>query len=408
MNLTWQQLLDLQYIVRHPCSIPLIRPYWGTEEDALALSASRHLDQDAVERFIAAFRAQLAIPSDWLVVPTSSGRSALQLLLKAASGLQPTRRKVVLPSYSCRGLYDPIVNCGLTPVFVDIRGDLLADSEAVVENLTSETLACLFVNLGGKQCFSLQAVSKARDHQVLLIGDECQSVGGQTCYAEGRWALDAYIYSFGMGKNLMATGGGTLCTNRNVEAVKAECANLTLEPIANALQRYDYYRRIYFHTHRWEEILELWRHPPLACLSQYSSHWINPLDAALMVPQLSKLREIIEKRRAHAMVMAKVLGKFSDLFRWPNEENHIFTKFSLLANSRHLLRLFIRHMHHHGIGLEKMYTPLHLLFPSAEQTLPITEDLYTRVINLPVRPNLRSEDVSVITEALCNFGQRYG
>ncbi len=56
------------------------------------------------------------------ILITKSGRQALQILLKNLSLSE--KSEIVIPSYSCYGLIEPIISNNLIPCFIDIKDDL--------------------------------------------------------------------------------------------------------------------------------------------------------------------------------------------------------------------------------------------------------------------------------------------
>ena len=145
------------------CALPIfpfVRPYWHQEEFDLLLGRSP-VPADAAAVLESALRGALAIEDDARVILTGSGRTALDLALRVLKARQPGRNEVVLPSYSCRGLYDPIVANGLRPVFVEVREDLETDLDDLSRAFGDNTLACLLVHLCGRRLDTAGVVALA-------------------------------------------------------------------------------------------------------------------------------------------------------------------------------------------------------------------------------------------------------
>src|SRR3990172_2970755 len=200
------------YLLSRGCLIPFLRPFWMSEEVSAglkwplrSLSVNEIYAQDLEHLFMK------ATGQDGVAVATSSGRTALRVALRALSQDRPDRNEVVIPSYSCLALLDSVVECGLVPVFADIGHDLNVSEETVAPHIGEKTLAVVVVHLGGKFAKGVNEISdKAEKSGCVVIEDVCQALGGRNGAQHWGSTAPMAIYSFGLGKNLMATAGGML------------------------------------------------------------------------------------------------------------------------------------------------------------------------------------------------------
>jgi len=382
---------------RHDPQIGFIKPYWHDAEIKLG-SGKTPVPGDARQEFVRAFRDKLGFGAEAKIIPTASGRTALELGLRVLKAQDPDRTEVILPSYGCKGTFDPVVNAGLVPVFADVNDQLLADDSELERLFNDRTLAVLLVHLCGKGLDTRRITGIAKQRGIVPIEDHCQNTGGFRPCGE----MDISIYAFGMGKNAMATAGGAIVGNIFQEQLNAEAARLAAEPPEAATDRFQHDRARYFG----------WRGPAPEAegRSQYGYVAMSPLDAALMAVQLEKLDEIIAGRRANATRLRAKLEMFPEVFHLQSFGNHIHTKLSVTLADRRLMRRFAEWMIRRGIELESMYVPLHLRHFGSKfrrDPLPVCEAIYPRVVNLPVRPNLKEQELEKLETAIEEFGRAH-
>lgn len=127
------------------------------------------------EEFAARFGAKHA-------VMTNSGSSA-NLLMIASLILNPDYDlnpgdEVIVPAVSWSTTFFPVTQYGLKLVFVDIERDTLnIDPTKVAAAIGPKTKAILAVNLLGNSCKYDQLTDIARQHNLILIEDNCESLG---------------------------------------------------------------------------------------------------------------------------------------------------------------------------------------------------------------------------------------
>ena len=383
--------------------IRFIKPYWFEKEISLGLQRNTHISYDISEKFKKKLKQTLNL-NNVEIIPVSSGRTAFRLALQTLKKIHPERKEVIIPTYGCRGIIDPVVEAGLKPVFVDIYNELHADPQQVTSIFHSGVLACLCVHLCGKKMSIISIAKKAKQYGIFLIEDQCQNLGGEILYPEDSNLSGFSIYSFGIGKNLMATAGGALIARTYKQEIFEESKSLLGEDTAFAYHRFSYHYRSYFsspekiNTHSYQQ--------SLSGIYQYRT--INPFDAELLQIGLDRLVDIIHLRQNNATQIIKLLSQFPELYSFQNTKNHIYTKLSIIFPSKTCRKDFQRFMAYKGIETEAMYTPLHLRdIGKPYQKIPLqsSESIYPRVLNIPVRPNLSSSEMQRIQETIYDFAK---
>jgi perosamine synthetase len=162
-----------------------------------------------VELFEKSFARYLQVEH---AIAVTSGTTALHLAL-AASGVGPGD-EVLVPDLTYIATANAVAYTGATPVLVDVARDSWCISlEDAERHVSTRTRAILPVHLYGAPCDWDALVLFARRHDLVIIEDAAEALGGSW---DGR-ALgtlgDAGAFSF-YGNKIMTTGeGGAVVTN---------------------------------------------------------------------------------------------------------------------------------------------------------------------------------------------------
>jgi dTDP-4-amino-4,6-dideoxygalactose transaminase len=144
------------------------------------------------------------------VIATSSGTSALELLLDA----RELHGEVILPSLTFIATAHAVRSRGLTPVFAEVDPDTcMLDPGSVGESITLETAAILGVHLWGRLCDVDGLAEVATKHGKPLLLDAAQAFG---CSRQGRSAGspgDGAAFSFHATKVCNSFEGGAVATD---------------------------------------------------------------------------------------------------------------------------------------------------------------------------------------------------
>ena len=107
---------------------------------------------------------------------TSSGTAALTTAM-AALGIG-AGDEVIMPSFTFVASFEAVLSVGAIPVLVEVDETLTLDPAAVKNAITPRTKCVMPVHMCGSMADldALQAICKA--HNLLLLEDACQSIGG--------------------------------------------------------------------------------------------------------------------------------------------------------------------------------------------------------------------------------------
>ncbi|EGV44845.1 DegT/DnrJ/EryC1/StrS family aminotransferase [Bizionia argentinensis JUB59] len=141
----------------------------------------------------------------------SSGTAAVSVAM-AVTGVG-AGDEVIMPTFTFVASFEAIMMLGAIPVLVDIDDTLTLDPKAVEAAITSRTKAIMPVHMCGSMANldALQAICKK--HNLLLIEDACQAIGGSYKGKPLGSIGDIGCFSFDFVKTITCGEGGAVITN---------------------------------------------------------------------------------------------------------------------------------------------------------------------------------------------------
>jgi dTDP-4-amino-4,6-dideoxygalactose transaminase len=314
-------------------------------------------------------------------VGVASGTDALILALRAC-GVQ-AGDEVLIPPFTFVATGSAVSALGAKPVFADIRPDTYnLDPSDLARRVTPQTRAIIAVHLYGLACDMDPVLHFARAHNLRVIEDNAQAIGATYKGRRTGSMGDAACLSFYPTKNLGAYGdAGMVVTNSGEMA---------------------------------ERLKSLRNHGQSAKYVSSEPGWNSRLDeiqAAILRVKLRHLPEWQRARQAHAAAYTKLLlgtaGVASPLVAEGYE--HVFHQYTIRVERRDAVQQFLNER---KIGSAVYYpVPLHLqpLYASLGYKagdFPHTEHAAQEVLSLPMFPQLRSEQITRVAEAVSEFVTR--
>jgi CDP-4-dehydro-6-deoxyglucose reductase, E1 len=155
--------------------------------------------------------------SKWLGVKyttfVNSGASAnyiMMSIVKEFHGLG----EVIVPPIGWVSDIAPVVNLGFTPVFVDVdQHNLSISFENIVAATNEKTKAIILVHALGFNAITDKLVSFAKEKNIMLIEDCCESHGATHNDQKIGTFGDISNFSFYFGHHITTIEGGVVCTN---------------------------------------------------------------------------------------------------------------------------------------------------------------------------------------------------
>lgn len=307
----------------------------------------------------------------------NSGTSALHLAMLAA-GIGPGD-EVITVSYTFVATVAAVCYVGARPVFVDIDPSTCnIDVNQIEKAITPRTKAIMPVHLYGN-CADMDSILElARRHNLIVIEDAAQAQGAEYKGRRAGSMGEIACFSFYPGKNLGAYGeAGAIVTNneKHVELLKQ---------LRDQGQSEKYFHTVVGYNYRMEA-----------------------LQGAVLGVKLKHLDDWNAARRQHAAVYRRQLADTG--LRMLNQHpdyNSVHHIFPLFTPQRDELR---EHLHAAGVSTGLHYPiPVHLQpgyrhLGYQEGDLPETERACKEVLSLPMYPELESDTVLKISEAVREF-----
>jgi UDP-2-acetamido-2-deoxy-ribo-hexuluronate aminotransferase len=336
----------------------------------------------AVKDFQASLESYLDVKH---VIPCANGTDALQVSMMAL-GLKPGD-EVITASFTFIATAEVIALLGLTPVFADVDPDTFnIIPEDIERRITPRTKAIVPVHLFGQSADMEKIMQIAEKHNLYVIEDNCQAIGADFIYSDGTLKKAGTIGTIGTtsffpSKNLGCYGdGGAIFTNDDELAKK-------LRSVVNHGMTVRYY------------------HDDIGVNSRLDS-----LQAAVLNVKLQHLDEYAAARQKAANFYDNAFGGNKHL-RIPvraDFSTHVFHQYTLKLYDVDRAGLQ-EHLMSKGIPAMIYYpVPIHLQkafeqYGFKEGDLPVTEDLCSRVISLPMHTELDEEQLEFITSAVLEF-----
>jgi len=359
--------------------IPIARPVIGQEEiDAVGdvLASGMLVQGEVVKRFEDEFSRYIGTKN---AIAVSNGTVALDLALKAL-GLRPGD-EVVTPAFTFIATANAILYQGLRPVFADVDPRTFnLDPESLAEVVTPQTRAVVGVHLYG-QPFDVKAVQQICEDKDIVLVEDCAQAHGAEFEGQKVGSFGMGCFSFYPTKNMTTGEGGMITVSDDSLA-----ARLRLMRNHGDAGKYN--------------------HVALG----YNYRMMN-LQAAIGLVQLRLLEEFNSKRIRNAEYLSRNIRApgLTTPFRQPNVK-HVYNQYVLRVEedfpaSRERL---MEYLQSRGIGSAVHYPKAVYDQPLYRQLglkgrCPVSEEVSSKVLSLPVHPSLKEEELEYIASTLNQF-----
>jgi 8-amino-3,8-dideoxy-alpha-D-manno-octulosonate transaminase len=150
----------------------------------------------------------------------SSGTAALTTAM-AALGIG-YGDEVIMPSFTFVASFEAVLSVGAIPVLTDVDESLTLDPEAVERNITSKTKMIMPVHMCGSMSYMDELKAICQKHNLILLEDACQSIGGTYKGKHLGTIGDAGTFSFDFVKIMTCGEGGVVMTNNKDIYIKSD------------------------------------------------------------------------------------------------------------------------------------------------------------------------------------------
>ena len=141
-----------------------------------------------------------------MAISCTNGTAALHIAL-ASLGVGPGD-EVIVPSYSFIASSFSAVQAGAIPVFADVTEDHTIDPDCIEKLITKRTKAIVVVHLYGVVCDMARIMDIAKKHDLKVVEDCAQCIGGRFNGKMVGTIGDAGCYSFCQSKHFTTGGEG--------------------------------------------------------------------------------------------------------------------------------------------------------------------------------------------------------
>lgn len=331
-------------------------------------------------------------------VAVNSCTAGLEVAL-AALGVGPGD-EVIVPTLTFCSTANVVVHRGARPVLVDVGPDGNVTPEAVDGAISSATKAIIPVHYGGQPC-DLEAIYRiAEDHGVAVLEDAAHVAGatyraskvGSDAVSAAHRIPRATVFSFYATKT-MTTGEGGMITTPDEELARLmrRWANHGMDRDAwSRTSAGDWYY----------EVVD----------PGYKAN-MTDLQAALGIRQLERLDDFALTRQRYANLYDQLFAGLQQVeapLTHPDRE-HVYYIYSvrLALNGSKLSRRGVGEaLRDRGIGTSVHFIPVHLhpfyqrSFGYRPGDLPGAEELFERLLSLPLYPRMTDGDVHYVADTL--------
>ncbi|MBI2979361.1 MAG: DegT/DnrJ/EryC1/StrS family aminotransferase [Chloroflexi bacterium] len=315
-------------------------------------------------------------------VGVASGTDALRLALLAC-GIGSGDEVITTP-FTFVATAETIIQCGATPVFVDISPRTYnIDPRKIEEKISTRTKAILPVHLYGQAADIEPIMQLAREHNLKVIEDAAQALGAEYKGKKVGSIGDAGCLSFFPSKSLGAYGDGGMVVTSDTKI--AETVDLLRKHGAKTSYYYD--------------------------LIGFNSR-LDTLQAAILSVKLKHLNNWTELRQSKAALYHQLLSKidgiephFVEQFGRPS-----FNYYTIRVKDSKLNRDILREYLSSSTIQTIIYYPLSLHLQEAYKYLgfkqgdfPESEQAQKEVLSLPMYPEISTAQIQHVVSRIREF-----
>lgn len=291
-------------------------------------------------------------------IAVSSGFASILLSL-IALGINKGD-EVIIPSYTCQALLNPIRILGATPIIVDISPNSFnIDVIEAQKHISRNTKAIIVPHIFGVPA----RIEELMKIGVPVIEDCAQALGGRTNGKLLGTFGNLAVFSFYSTKMICGGDGGLILTNDTY--------------LYDKICDYRYYG-----------------HRKGNKTAAYNFHLTN-LPAALALSQMKRLDSFIEKRRQIAECYMQAFSKVANLsIEFEKINDSCFYRFPIRVNDA---ELFIKSMKDKGIQCGYgVLDGMHEIMELPSDLYPNTTHNLRTIVSLPIYPELKSDEINYI------------
>ena len=324
-------------------------------------------------------------------VAVSNGTAALHMACYAAGISEGD--EVLVPAITFAASSNCVLYCGGKPVFIDIDPKSYnIDINKIKEKITNKTKAIIPVDFAGQSVDMDSILKIAEEYNLIVIEDAAHALGSE--YKNEKVGSKAHMteFSFHPVKPITTGEGGVVVTN----------------------SKELYEKMILFRSHGITRNSELmtenqgpWYYEQIDLGYNYR---LTDIQSALGLSQIKKLDDFILKRR-------EIVNKYNEAFKelkeivtpFENEYSksgyHIYVLLLNLDKLKCGRKEIFEALQAENIGVNVHYLPVYLhpyykKLGYKKGECPVAEDIYNRMITIPLFPSMSDKDIKDVIEAV--------
>lgn len=315
-------------------------------------------------------------------VAVSNGTVALHLALAALD--IKAGDEVIVPDLTFAASINAIVYTGATPVIADVDKSTWTISVADIEkNITPRTRAIMPVHLYGHASHMDEIMALAKKHNLLVIEDAAEAIGGKYKGKHVGSFGDAATFSF-FGNKTITTGEGGMVFFKDKKA---------------------YEKAVVLRDHGMSKEKKYW-HDHVGF-----NYRMTNLQAAIGCAQLERIDEFVSAKKRIADFYNRILAETNFFILPPQESwavNGYWLYTVLLKKDAGITRdELIDKMMKNGVETRPAFYPLHEMPPyknyPTKSTFENSNYISAQGISLPSSVNITEEELENIKQALHNI-----
>lgn len=324
-------------------------------------------------------------------VAVSNGTAALHCACYAA-GIK-AGDEVLVPAITFAASSNCVLYCGGKPVFVDINPDTYnIDISKIEEKITEKTKAIIPVHFAGQPVDMDKILEIAEKYNLIVIGDGAHALGAEYKNEKVGLKADMTEFSFHPVKPITTGEGGIVVTDSE-----------------------EYYKKLLlFRSHGVTRNIDMmqnnqgpWYYEQIDLGYNYR---ITDLQCSLGLSQLNKLDRFVNKRREIAEIYNKEFKELQEI-NIPKQESFSNSGWHIYVITLNLDKLSVGRkeifeaLQKENIGVNVHYLPVYLhpyykKLGYKQGECPVAEDVYNRMITIPLFPAMSNEDIKSVVYAV--------
>lgn len=324
-------------------------------------------------------------------VAVSNGTAALHMACYA-TGISEGD-EVLVPAITFAASSNCVLYCGGKPVFIDVDPKSYnIDINKIKEKITNKTKAIIPVDFAGQSVDMDSILKIAEEYNLIVIEDAAHALGSE--YKNEKVGSKAHMteFSFHPVKPITTGEGGVVVTN----------------------SKELYEKMILFRSHGITRNSDLmienqgpWYYEQIDLGYNYR---LTDIQSALGLSQIKKLDDFIFKRR-------EIVNKYNEAFRdlkeivtpfeneYSKSGHHIYVLLLNLDKLKCGRKEIFEALQAENIGVNVHYLPVYLhpyykKLGYKKGECPVAEDIYNRMITIPLFPSMSDKDIKDVIEAV--------